>query len=74
MRCSQDDGKGDDITADQGNAAQKYGAVLDLMLSDTSTENLSTESYALFAYSDGQLSLLLSQGASDASEFAVANH
>lgn len=65
--------KGDDITADQGNAAQKYGAVLDLMLSDTSTENLSTESYALFAYSDGQLSLLLSQGASDASEFAVAN-
>ena len=42
------------------------------MLADTSTENLSAEGYGLFGYNQGQLSLLLSRGVNDPSEFAVA--
>ena len=63
---------GDDISADSGSAAQKYATVFNLMLADTSTENLSQESYALYAYKDGQLSVLLYNGASSEKDFAVA--
>ncbi|MCR4688245.1 MAG: MFS transporter [Saccharofermentans sp.] len=63
---------GDELEADTGTAAQKYGMILQLMLANTSSENLSTESYGLFAYKDGRLDLLLSSGVSDVSEFAVA--
>ncbi len=63
---------GDDISADSGAAAQKYSTVFNLMLADTSTENLSQESYALYAYKDGQLSVLLYNGAASEKDFAVA--
>lgn len=63
---------GNDISADPSGAAVKYSNVFELMLSDTTTETLSTESYGLFVYTDGQLSLLFSQGVSDPTEFAVA--
>ena len=63
---------GDELEADTGSAAQKYGMILQLMLADTSSETLSTESYGLFAYKEGRLDLLLSSGVSDVNEFAVA--
>ena len=63
---------GDDIVTDTVNAPAKYSALLDLMLADTSTENLSAEGYGLFGYNQGQLSLLVSRGVNDPSEFAVA--
>ena len=63
---------GDDLTSDTVNAPAKYNAVLELMLVDTTKENLSAEGYGLFGYSNGQLSLLLSHGVNDPSEFAVA--
>ena len=63
---------GDDLSMDTVNAPAKYGALLDLMLADTSTENLSAEGYGLFGYNQGQLSLLVSHGVNDPSEFAVA--
>ena len=63
---------GDELEADTGASSQKYGMILQLMLADTSSETLSTESYGLFAYRDGRLDLLLSSGVSDVSEFAVA--
>ena len=63
---------GDDLVSPTVNAPAKYSALLDLMLADTSTENLSAEGYGLFGYNQGQLSLLLSRGVNDPSEFAVA--
>lgn len=63
---------GDDLVSNTVNAPAKYSALLDLMLADTSTENLSAEGYGLFGYSQGQLSLLVSRGVNDPSEFAVA--
>ncbi|MCR4730546.1 MAG: hypothetical protein K5881_06420 [Saccharofermentans sp.] len=62
---------GDDLTSNTVNAPAKYSTVLDLMLVDTTKENLSAEGYGLFGYSNGQLSLLLSRGVNDPSEFAV---
>ena len=64
---------GDDLVSNTVNAPARYSALLDLMLADTSTENLSAEGYGLFGYSQGQLSLLLSRGVTDPSEFAVAS-
>ena len=64
---------GDDLVSNTVNAPARYSALLDLMLADTSTENLSAEGYGLFGYSQGQLSLLLSRGVNDPSEFAVAS-
>ena len=46
---------GDDLTSGTVNAPAKYSAILDLMLVDTTKENLSAEGYGLFAYSNGQL-------------------
>ncbi len=63
---------GDDISSDSGAAAEKYATVFNLMLADTSTENMSQESYALYAYRDGQLSVLLYNGAASEKDFAVA--
>ena len=63
---------GDDLVSNTVNAPAKYSALLDLMLADTSTENLSAEGYGLFGYNQGQLSLLVSRGVNDPSEFAVA--
>lgn len=63
---------GDDLVTNTVNAPAKYSALLDLMLADTSTENLSAEGYGLFGYNQGQLSLLVSRGVNDPSEFAVA--
>ena len=64
---------GDDLVSNTVNAPARYSALLDLMLADTSSENLSAEGYGLFGYSQGQLSLLLSRGVNDPSEFAVAS-
>lgn len=64
---------GDDISQDPSNAALKYSRVLSLMLADVSSENLSTESYGLFSYTDGHIEPLFVQGTEDAMEFAVAN-
>ena len=64
---------GDDFTSATVNSPLKYGSILSLMLADTTSENLSAEGYGLFAYKDGQLSLLVSEGVGDTSEFAVAN-
>ncbi|MBR2524120.1 MAG: MFS transporter [Clostridiales bacterium] len=63
---------GNELKADHSTAASKYAAVFDLMLSDTSSEVLSNEKYALFSYLNGQLTLLISNG-SDANEFRVAS-
>ena len=65
---------GDEIIADPVVAAQKYDQVLDLALADTSTQSFTTESYALFLYSDGQLTLLTPPEANDAESFQVAKH
>ena len=62
---------GNDLKADPVTAALKYGSVFDLMLADTTAENLSTEDYALFSYINGQLTMILSSG-KDAGEFMVA--
>ena len=64
---------GDDLVSNTVNAPARYSALLDLMLADTSSENLSAEGYGLFGYSQGQLSLLLSRGVADPSEFAVTS-
>ena len=64
---------GDDFTSNTVNSPLKYGSLLSLMMADTTSENLSAEGYGLFAYKDGQLSLLVSEGVNDTSEFAVAN-
>ena len=64
---------GDDITNDPSAAAVKYSHVLSLMLADTSSENLSVESYGLFSYKDAHIEPLFVQGTEDAMEFAVAN-
>ncbi|MBO4460185.1 MAG: hypothetical protein J5778_05960 [Clostridiales bacterium] len=64
---------GDDITNDPSAAAVKYSHVLSLMLADTSSENLSVESYGLFSYKDGHIEPLFVQGTENAMEFAVAN-
>ena len=64
---------GDDFTSATVNSPLKYGTLLSLMMADTTSENLSAEGYGLFAYKDGQLSLLVSEGVGDTSEFAVAN-
>jgi hypothetical protein len=63
---------GDDLVSNTVNSPAKYSALLDLMLADTSSENLSAEGYGLFGYNQGQLSLLVSRGVNDPSEFAVA--
>ena len=62
---------GNDLKADPVTAALKYGSVFDLMLSDTTSENLSTEDYALFSYINGQLTMILSSG-KEANDFMVA--
>ena len=64
---------GDDFTSPTVNSPLKYGSLLSLIMADTTSENLSAEGYGLFAYKDGQLSLLVSEGVGDTSEFAVAN-
>ncbi|SCW28336.1 hypothetical protein SAMN02910456_00329 [Ruminococcaceae bacterium YRB3002] len=63
---------GNDMKEDPVAAASKYGSVFELMLADTTSEKLSEESYALFSYTNGNLTLLLSNG-KDASEFEVAS-
>ena len=63
---------GDEIIADPGIAAQKYSEVFNLMLSDTSSVSRTTETYAMFLYSDGGLSMLLSKNSSSPDEFAVS--
>ncbi|MBO4637690.1 MAG: hypothetical protein J5685_11150 [Clostridiales bacterium] len=62
---------GDELLGDPNYAAQKYSDVFALMLADTSTNDVSSESYGLFLYSDGQLTLLLSHGADSENNFAV---
>ncbi|MCR4775288.1 MAG: MFS transporter [Saccharofermentans sp.] len=64
---------GDDFTSATVNSPLKYGSLLSLMMADTTSENLSAEGYGLFAYNNAQLSLLVSEGVGDTSEFAVAN-
>ena len=65
---------GDEIVADPVGATTKYEQVLDLALADTSTQSFTTETYALFLYSDGQLSRLLMHGTDDQESFQVAKH
>ena len=65
---------GDEIVADPVAASQKYEKVLELSLADTSTQSFTTEYYALFLYSDGQLQKLLSHGTDDPEIFQVAKH
>ncbi|MBP5261586.1 MAG: MFS transporter [Clostridiales bacterium] len=62
---------GNELRNDPANAAVKYSSVFDLMLADTTSENLSSEDYALFSYLNGQLTLLLSDG-KESSDFQVA--
>lgn len=64
---------GDDLTNDPAAASDKYDKVFKLMLSDTSTEKFSRESYGLFIYADGQLSVLIKEGEEDPKQFAVAS-
>ncbi len=64
---------GDEIAADPQNAAVKYNEVLSLMLADTSTQSFSSESYGLFLYSDGRLSVLMNHGPEAPESFEVAS-
>ena len=64
---------GDEVIADPGVAAQKYSDVFSLMLAETSSENFTDESYAMFLYTDGKLQLLLSNNSDDPNDFEVAN-
>ena len=63
---------GDEIANDPASAAVKYASVLNLMLADTTAENLSTESYGLFSYTDGHIEALCMQGSTEATDFSVA--
>ena len=64
---------GDEIAANPQDAAVKYNEVLSLMLADVSTQSYSSESYGLFYYSDGHLSVLMSQGSEAPESFEVAS-
>ncbi|MCR5593040.1 MAG: hypothetical protein K6F79_04760 [Saccharofermentans sp.] len=64
---------GDEIAAAPQDAAVKYDDVLALMLADTATTKYTSESYGLFLYSDGKLSVLLNQGAEPPESFEVAS-
>lgn len=64
---------GDEIAANPQDAAVKYNEVLSLMLADVSTQSYSSESYGLFYYSDGHLSVLMNQGSEAPESFEVAS-
>lgn len=64
---------GDEIAASPQDAAVKYNEVLSLMLADVSTQSLSSESYGLFLYSDGRLSVLMNHGPEAPEAFEVAS-
>ncbi len=64
---------GDEIAANPQDAAVKYNEVLSLMLADVSTQSYSSESYGLFYYSDGHLSVLMNQGPEAPESFEVAS-
>lgn len=64
---------GDEIAANPSNAAVKYNDVLSLMLAETTTESYTTESYSLFLYSEGKLSVLMSHGPDVPESFEVAS-
>lgn len=64
---------GDEIAASPQDAAVKYNEVLSLMLADVSTQSLSSESYGLFLYSDGRLSVLMNHGTEAPESFEVAS-
>ncbi len=64
---------GDEIAADPQSAAVKYDSVISLMLADTSTRSYTAESYGLFYYSDGRLSVLMNHGAEPPESFEVAS-
>ena len=64
---------GDEIAASPQDAAIKYNEVLSLMLADVSTQSLSSESYGLFLYSDGRLSVLMNHGSEAPEAFEVAS-
>ncbi|MCR5199935.1 MAG: hypothetical protein K6C38_02340 [Saccharofermentans sp.] len=64
---------GDEIAASPQDAAVKYNEVLSLMLADVSTQSLSSESYGLFLYSDGRLSVLMNHGSEAPEAFEVAS-
>jgi len=64
---------GDEIAANPQDAAVKYNEVLSLMLADVSTQSYSSESYGLFYYSNGHLSVLMNQGSEAPEAFEVAS-
>lgn len=64
---------GDSISEDPSGSASKYGAILDLELSDPSTESFTTEKYGLFCVNGATLSMLCSSQGADLSTFTVAN-
>ena len=64
---------GDEIAASPQDAAVKYNEVLSLMLADVSTQSFSSESYGLFLYSDGRLSVLMNHGPEAPESFEVAS-
>ncbi len=64
---------GDEIAANPQDAAVKYNEVLNLLLSETSTKSYTGESYGLFYYSDGHLSVLMNHGPEAPESFEVAS-
>ena len=64
---------GDEIASNPQDAAVKYNEVLSLMLADVSTQSYTSESYGLFYYSDGHLSVLMNQGSEAPESFEVAS-
>ncbi len=64
---------GDEIAAGPQEAGAKYGQVLSLMLSEISTKSYSAESYGLFYYADGHLSVLVNDGPEAPEAFEVAS-
>ena len=64
---------GDEIADNPSNSAVKYDDVISLMLADTSSGSYSSESYALFLYSDGHLSVLMNHGPEAPESFEVAS-
>jgi len=64
---------GDEIVQDPQAAANKYSAIFNLILADTSESSFSSEEYGLFLYSNGELTGLTCSDVNNTDEYLVLN-
>lgn len=62
---------GDEIVNDSNSAAVKYNSVFILMLKDVTDANFCDSTYAMFLYSGGQISMLVSEADAESDDFVV---